>query len=570
MAQNSTSIRASLACIPCRQQHAKCTGERPICCRCQQDGRQCFYSRSRRGTSVRQKDMSGYHVTTSCTTNVQSLSAYKGALSHNQATAVLSIPSSLALSNEQSDILPLLDSYYKFFHRAHPFATPRDHFLRQISGSQAPSKDVTSVMAYIGSLYCSNNASITLRQLALNKLRAPETPHTGYTVLAFLLAAIVMYGEDDGSQAQNFINQAVSVALEIQMNTRAFAQSELDAVQAECWRRTYWGLFIVETITNDFISQPGSMFYDIEMGVELPCEDAEYESVRTVIPSPRTCLDYEIRELEDESVTFSSFSYLIDLARIAHSFQEGMRRNRNDLQSTVTNTNNMLMNWILHLPEKKRSFDKEKGDLDELMFFAHGYFQSLLLCIHRPLSQLPCDEKEISLLGCILSWGSSSADGMRPSAADWQHTKMVLEAAESAINIYAFPFSITHSPLIVAVVSFSVTTILSAYHRCYSETDQHHARNRVRLGLARLKDLGMIWPASARMSSAIKTAAQAVIKQSRMQRDSIAVRQRSAQASPWLRTDVLSHNMEITGDMSQWVDLEDTEIWEAGNPVQTH
>jgi hypothetical protein len=43
------AIRASLACIPCRNRHRKCDAQRPICSQCQGDNGECFYKKSRRG-----------------------------------------------------------------------------------------------------------------------------------------------------------------------------------------------------------------------------------------------------------------------------------------------------------------------------------------------------------------------------------------------------------------------------------------------------------------------------------------------------------------------------------------
>ncbi|KAE9369786.1 hypothetical protein N431DRAFT_485621 [Stipitochalara longipes BDJ] len=43
------AIRASLACMPCRDRHRKCDARRPICSQCQVDDADCFYKKSRRG-----------------------------------------------------------------------------------------------------------------------------------------------------------------------------------------------------------------------------------------------------------------------------------------------------------------------------------------------------------------------------------------------------------------------------------------------------------------------------------------------------------------------------------------
>ncbi|KAF2648095.1 hypothetical protein K491DRAFT_550174, partial [Lophiostoma macrostomum CBS 122681] len=37
------------ACIQCRSRHVKCDSTQPVCTRCRRDGKDCTYTKSRRG-----------------------------------------------------------------------------------------------------------------------------------------------------------------------------------------------------------------------------------------------------------------------------------------------------------------------------------------------------------------------------------------------------------------------------------------------------------------------------------------------------------------------------------------
>src|SRR5689334_4782172 len=50
--RSRATVRASLACVPCRSKHTKCDGGQPSCVRCELEGKACFYAKSRRGTRL--------------------------------------------------------------------------------------------------------------------------------------------------------------------------------------------------------------------------------------------------------------------------------------------------------------------------------------------------------------------------------------------------------------------------------------------------------------------------------------------------------------------------------------
>lgn len=60
---------------------------------------------------------------------------------------------------ESQVVEEMLDSYYKFFHAAHPCALPRSILQRRLEENPLGLKPVQLMMQYIGSLYTSSSSS---------------------------------------------------------------------------------------------------------------------------------------------------------------------------------------------------------------------------------------------------------------------------------------------------------------------------------------------------------------------------------------------------------------------------
>jgi hypothetical protein len=94
-----------------------------------------------------------------------------------------------------------------------------------------------------------------------------------------------------------------------------------------------------------------------------------------MIPRPRTMIEYDTRDFEDEETIFSSFTYLIDLARISGALLGLDNVKSKDLENAVTNADAMLMNWKLHLPVEKQGVVGKDEEIDELLFQAQNLLQ---------------------------------------------------------------------------------------------------------------------------------------------------------------------------------------------------
>lgn len=111
-------------------------------------------------------------------------------------------------------------------------------------------------MQYIGSIFVPEISSPDFRDLAIGQLDSSSLPSNGFNVLALLLAAIATHSQDLLDQGRAFLDRAIYMALDLKMNSRMFANMEYDPVLAECWRRTYWGLYITDSIIAGIQQQP--------------------------------------------------------------------------------------------------------------------------------------------------------------------------------------------------------------------------------------------------------------------------------------------------------------------------
>ncbi|PLB43498.1 hypothetical protein P170DRAFT_54263 [Aspergillus steynii IBT 23096] len=515
-----TGVRASLACVQCRSQHAKCGAEMPACSRCRQDGKPCFYVQSRRSANAKARspslpvpDTSGDIIfpTPLASAHVFPIQDSDCLPIEYRALSAVSPMEAMNVScppeSEHAACRRFLDAYYSNFHNAHPFLTSYRHFLDFNDTNAQSLICLLPVVHYIGSLYVNDGSSTWLKQAALKQLGTMDLPISslpldGYTTLAFLLMAIAAYGQDDRAQARLLLNRGMQMAIDVGMNRRSFASAEPDPVWAESWRRTYWGLYITDVIIAGLWHETNIGFCDKESDVDLPSDDVALEQ-------PRTIEQYEIRDFEDKVPIFSSFTYLIDLVKIAHSVLH-LSSHREDRNTAVTNADTMLFAWKLHLPVEKQSVVKEDGRVDHIMFHAHILWQSLVLTIHQPLSRFNRNYNANYEDNSLISPSSSSDDSLWEDQSERLHTRRTLDAVTATMNLCALPIPIVQqSPLTVNCVALSTMASMMEYQSMLSSSHPP-TRDKVRLGIAILNQFAQVWAIGVNTSSRMKKMAREV------------------------------------------------------------
>ncbi|KAF4632691.1 hypothetical protein G7Y89_g5442 [Cudoniella acicularis] len=554
--QETTSrggIRVSLACLPCRSRHVKCGAEMPACNRCLQDDKPCFYAKSRRGMRDRssskkkasQRDRGSRSPTFnnnnySQNTNSSGYSnnnmfgnstndAYTNGSSSSRGSPSSSSASGPATSRQ------LIDLFYTYFYKAHPFVLPRFYFFTRLEADSQSLTHLHTVMQYIGSLYSPSISSSSYRTAALATLDLPSLPPTGFSVQTLLLTAIALHCEDEFTLARAVLDRAVFLAVELRMNCKEFALLETDPVLAESWRRTYWGLYTTDSTFAGIRRAPSFILYNTDSTVDLPCENRDYES-GDIPRHPHTLPTYDTRDLLDEPITFSSFTYLIDLCRIAGTLLKTLSLPREEMEEEVADCGALLGCWRLHLPEEKKEvlinsnsngkdrnrnggFEGERegeAEVDELMFQAHALFYVCQIRLHRPLSLLPYAPLEIHttcappppshLLPLPLS--------LRKNTSTSIHTTTTLQSTYAVLTLVTLPGSqpTSHSPLTICFFTTATLAALSACAYFLEGKEWERMRDRVRLGLGALKAVGRVWKVGRRTERDSKAIARGALE----------------------------------------------------------
>ena len=141
-----------------------------------------------------------------------------------------------------------------------------------------------SVIHLIGSIYgrpsetpelkkhagiCNYNLQVPVRSLA-----------RAFLAQCRLLLSIALYWPTDMVESRSVLDLAIRDAFDLGMYRRDFALENGggDPVLEESWRRTWWQIYTVDAYHTAIKRSARFLAQDLEMTVELPCEEAGYES----------------------------------------------------------------------------------------------------------------------------------------------------------------------------------------------------------------------------------------------------------------------------------------------------
>lgn len=272
--------------------HMKCDSVEPICTRCQVFGKTCVYTKSRRGGSHKAPQASD--IQTAPHTRIPSSAHCR---TPNSATDNISRSSWDTISNPRTfDSSPfdsttpaqtanmddgnLIANYYKFFNRAHPVVLPQPELLKRTRSDPTSLENLIPVLKYIGSVYLPEVSSIPFQELAEDLLDSDTLPNNCFSVQALALFALARHCSDEYDVAERYADKAIDIALAIGMNNRGYAEThgEDNVFLQESWRRTWWLVYSVDALFATISHKCTHRLHNTEMDVDLPCEDAEYES----------------------------------------------------------------------------------------------------------------------------------------------------------------------------------------------------------------------------------------------------------------------------------------------------
>ncbi|KAL4912978.1 hypothetical protein BDW62DRAFT_215902 [Aspergillus aurantiobrunneus] len=546
------SRRVSLACVPCRSKHLRCDATTPTCARCRTEGLQCVYLKSRRGGRR---------------TRPSSTSLQQRPLPSTLDDAVLTRPPSddeeppSGLNSDAvSDSSPseqFFAQYYSFFHSAHPCVLPQWALKRRLASDGRALQSLVAVVQHIGSVYAKSAISGSLRREAEQVVSSIDAhgPITGFDVQAVLLLSIAIYWGNEPEKALTLLDKAIAMALGLGMHMQAFAyvNGNSDPLLEECWRRTWWQVYMTDAHIAGSTSTFPFRTSKVEMTADLPCDEADYESGD--IPRPRTLQDYDMREfLDDDERIFSSFAELVGLTRgldLALAARQGMTIA--NAPAICANADATVTAWRSLLHSSKKDLIRQDGAVDELLFKANIIIQTYVVDLHRQLSTLLYSPIE-AIAHCSPPAPPESLRGCNTPESQL-HTAKVLKAIKQFDDLLTLPTNIaTHTPFIICMISNLVIAHLAACRFHYQGQALNLARERVRLSMGALKVLGEYWPMGQRTYREVGIVAREILGLKEVPKSGIEVASReiSSQADTG---SVRDHDPELEPEVEPEVDV---------------
>ncbi|KAF3345908.1 hypothetical protein HYQ45_000795 [Verticillium longisporum] len=550
------------ACLGCRSKHLKCDGQNP-CGRCRASESECVYVASRRGYKGPRRGTaanpnkrarssspptSTVSIGDSCpmllgaTTSAAmpvSMAPYAlgGPVLPNTpqaayaATPHLSDIHNLQLyrpfgnpNGYQSNQLSLshhggliptqgpaqtpaercLDSFYRHFHAGHPFVLPKAWLFRVLG--DADIEPLLAAMRWVGSLFVDvGPARAAFFDEAIRLVQDPSTKKDGFLVQALTLLIVGTDGSCQQEKARQLLADAERIALEIELNTRAYATVHGRGIPIleESWRRTWWDLYVVDGMVAGVHRQTNFLLFDVPADVGLPCEEHQFLSGN--IPQPMYLEDLEDREFSGETREFSSFSYRIAAGRNLGKFMR-VPPIFGPEDENLARIEALLTNWRMHLPPAKRDALSQKLQSDEMIFQASMMTHATSIMLHQPHSQLDSSPTR-SVTSCAPHRPVPSGDYFN---AHTNHT--VASAAEiSRMITHRVPL-LSHTHFFTCVITLSSIVHLCRWALIYIPHDDDELRQQLRLNIGALSELSPVWRAADTALGQVRGVAQEIYR----------------------------------------------------------
>lgn len=295
--------RVVLACIQCRGRHVRCDANQPSCNRCQKDGKECIYQKSKRGgldkaalarrrERLRQQTTETAQQDGNLTQNLYPDSSNSGSVGGAHLGVMTSVSSTLetiSLSDDnltssqvafQTNFERLLEIYYENYWHSCPAVLPKKHLdLRRLTKNHGMER-LLLVLHYVGSIFAPWTQPECHYETARRALDPSTLPRTPWNVLALMILSTAQLHTNCVRDARRTLDMATSIAIEIHMNTKEFAVAygEDDPVLEESWRRTYYFLVLTDQHFSVIVNNPVYALMNVPSFVDLPCDDEDYES----------------------------------------------------------------------------------------------------------------------------------------------------------------------------------------------------------------------------------------------------------------------------------------------------
>ncbi|ETS74817.1 hypothetical protein PFICI_13301 [Pestalotiopsis fici W106-1] len=532
----------------------------PACKRCSEENKPCFYVKSRRGIrDAKERSLisdkppsqtistSLYQIPSSGTLT-ESSSTYGSDIFSNSLIGEASFSPT---SNEDT----FLEAYYTYFHPSHSMMLPKDYFLRHMALDPDSVNFLLPVVRYIGSHYCAQRAPDDLEE-AVFAGACGQLPMTSQSVLGLLLLSIAALGNMKFGYQNGWTSRAISMAFAIGMQHKTFADNVHDAVQAECHRRVFWGLYLVDSMR--VIRDPAErlLLHETIGSVDLPCEEWEYEAGR--IPRPISLAKYDEQNIFG-TADFSSWAYLIDMCRISNELVLPYHDSMEDKKMGLFDrADSRICDWLIKVPQWKTEVVDSNGLGDMILLHAIALAQQNRLRIRQCASRQGLNLQQTFPLGPARG---PHRQAQKIKGFGWKAIPIDVQAADSVCRLFLKSFPTKNlSPLCLPGLLWVAIAYLDAC--VFLGLDTPGYREKLSMLLHIMTAHGKIWGISRKIAEEVKEVAQdyAVLPQSPSpEPDSSASSSHALQLTPDLAMGELALPMDF--DFSAYQNFGDFNSW---------
>ena len=401
------------------------------------------------------------------------------------------------------EIDTLIDIFYSNFFGAHPFIIPKKHY--RDAPSTLPSC-LKAVVRFVASHFARGFPQTSLRNAAEN-ITSSHVPNDGFKVQGLMLFGMSLFARCEQEPALVIINKAIDLALELRMNTNNFSIGSAvgDPILEESWRRTWWELYMMDGILASLSSVQYSMrLHNTPANVPLPCEEQIYANCKR-LPPLRSQLDFQERAFAYQECDYSSLAYKIEsVCLLGKVINLGPDIGACPSEQ-VGSLDASLANFVLSIPQDKRSPISLDGRIDEIVFSAQSIIDCAQIMLHRPRSNLvfvrnyyatPCTRQE--------------AIGT-PISPHEIHTSKAIKAANSISSSAALRSPLTmHSPCFVCAIAMAAVVHLPAYSMETNPERSSTIKERLQLSISALNSISEVWPTAGAAKSQISQFAREI------------------------------------------------------------
>ncbi|KAH6665093.1 hypothetical protein B0J14DRAFT_660776 [Halenospora varia] len=497
-------ITTPTACVSCRSKHLKCDGL-PTCSRCQSEGLECRYVKSRRGHRTIGKE-SQLAAATHFTSRSND---YELPSTEPSSTNSLFIPprgiSSPTLRSQIERRDPeqshpningslherCVEAFFHYFHNSHPFLPPRKELLQFLHINRIEPLQVA--ILYIGSQYvvpAATSAFAMRLEAFVSEAHLLKSWSMVQTLLLFTLGL-----DRGGNQARagKILVKARELALDIGMNHSDYSilNGRGSSICEESLRRTWWELYVVTIL---FAGLHGKASGDVRgmtnATVPLPCEEHEFAAGSL---SPLHTIDeLEDDSFGDETIRWSSYAYRISAARNLERILDCDQAIFGD-NPAISRKDAYITSWNLYLPASKKEYFDPDGSFDEMIFQAHLISNISTLLLHRQHSKM--DYFQVSTVTSCSDVPLNSFGSKLESF----HTSKTRQAASNITQLITLPTPlIKHTHFFICGITLASVIHLSSWSGLPPMSYDDDLKQEIRMETGALKELSRVW-GTARM-----------------------------------------------------------------------